>query len=100
VPGLPAADIADSITVDVAAPSRLRTSRGALKPAAQAPVVGARQTARAAAAQRPDAVAEVTSAAQDSIVEVRSTARAGRSAVAKAARQARGAVTAGADAAS
>ena len=100
VPGLPAADIADSITADVAAPSRLRTSRGALKPAAQAAVVGARQTARAAATQRPVAIAEVTSAAQDSIVEVRSTARAGRSAMAKAARQARGAVTAGADAAS
>jgi len=100
VPGLPAADIAESITADVAAPSRLRTSRGAFKPAAQAPVGGARQTARAAAAQIPDAVAEVTSAAQDTVGEVRSAARTGRSAVAKAARQARGAVTAGADAAS
>ena len=101
VPVLPAADIAEGsaeVVADASAP--VRSSRGALQRAAKTPAVGARQTARAAATQRPDVAAEVSSAAEDTVGEVRSTVRAGRGAVAKAARQARAAVTAGADSAS
>jgi hypothetical protein len=98
---LPAAVAADAVAEDpTEAPAPARAARGDLRRAARNAVVGAAQSARAAAADVPAAVQqaddEVSAAAPAAVTEVRSTARAPRAA--KAPREARGAVRAAADA--
>ena len=100
-----APDVAPDAAPDAAAAVPARTSRGEARRAAGSAAVGARQTARAAAADVGQVVAEgeqaaaaASSAAPET--QVRKTARSARGALARAASEARAAVTAGADAAS
>jgi hypothetical protein len=95
VPVLPAQA---EVALDAGSAVPARASRGEARRAAGSAAVGARRTARAAAAEVGQAVAEASTAPAET--QVRKTARSARGAVAKAAHEARAAVTAGADAAS
>lgn len=101
------AEVAADVASDVAPAVPARVSRAEVRRAAGSATVGARRTARAAAAEVEQAVAEVEQtvaaasiAAPESAGQVRKAARSARGAVARAASEARAAVTAGADAAS
>ena len=97
VPVLPAqAELAPEAASAV--PSR--ASRGEVRRAAGSATVGARRTAKSAAAEVEQAVAAASIAAPETAGQVRKVARSARGAVAKAAPEASAAVTAGADAAS
>jgi len=98
---LPAhAEVAADAAPNVAAAVPARASRGETRRAGGPAAVGARRTARAAAAVVGQVVAEASTAASETAGQARKTARSTRGAVAKAAPEARAAVTVGADAAS